>query len=99
MTENELVEKIARAICAADDMTDPNDLLFFDPATGEEYAAWTAYEEEAREALSVIREALREPTPEMRKAGADQMPVCFDEGGAVSDVYRAMIAASPIGEK
>ena len=55
--------------------------------------------EDARAALSVIREALSEPTLEMLLA-MKTWPNTNDvhDIGDIRDAYRAMIAASPLGE-
>ena len=88
MTEQELVEKVAIAISGAPFPT-------------------TRSLNKARAALSVIREALREPTPAMLGAAwnADELHckdcgiLSLDQFACGYDHWKAMIAASPIGEK
>ena len=98
MTEHELVEKMARAIY---------DILEGSVANQDytrQLRQWERAQDMARAALSVIREALKEPSEEIADAIVEAAQI-YDEWGVdkfvanPKDVYRAMIAASPIGEK
>lgn len=50
-------------------------------------------EDAARAALAVVREKMREPTPEMIEAGT----VAGKHGASYTQLWRRMIAASPLG--
>ena len=89
---NELVEKVARAICAAD------------PECG----AWEGcgsllrrqLRDEARAALRVVREALAEPDEAMQQAGDIGLSFAGVDNSTPDDAvecWLAMLAASPLG--
>lgn len=98
-------EKVARAICESEDGTDPNHIYWSHSAD----MAITAFLQAIDEAGWQL--ARKEPTPEMRHAGHEKMPVEADywqEGGMLhcemrplhkcvqpDGVYRAMLAAQP----
>ena len=73
MTEQELVEKVARAICEEDHKGGDFGMMGID--AWEEPRGREVYIARARAALSVIREALSEPTPAMLGAAwnADEL--------------------------
>ena len=117
MTEQELVEKVARAMWE-DYMIDPHHNGAEMPTWGMLLAGTNrpyAFPEfvnmhrqamsQARAALSVIREALSEPSEAMKENAAlqammtDWQDITEDDRVAITAIYRAMIAASPIGEK
>lgn len=79
-----MIERVARAICAAkgDDPDEPCE----DWMT--EFSGWRGYQESARAAI----EAMRDPTEAMIEAGAMVDNWCQSEGQAAQpDVYRKMI--------
>ena len=94
MTPEELREKVARALfrSAVDDGGHINGFL---PYNQQPEATQRHYECLADAAISVVRGAMREPTPEMVAA-------CLDRDGSDDDLYvqiwRAMLAASPLRE-
>ena len=88
MTPDELVEKVARAILAYDEAN--HDMLSV--SVHPEGRAT----EFAQAAIAAIREALAEPTPEMREAGCD----AWRNGrGEYVEIWQAILAASPLGER
>ena len=98
MTEQELVEKACRGFLAAIDahvyVGDRNDLesVIIDGRVNVDACM--------RAALSVIRGALSEPTEEMLTAAIyAEGPMRPTVGEALAAKWKAMIAASPIGEK
>jgi hypothetical protein len=104
MTEQELVEKAARAFFEKMFERTPAPATFdaimaADRLIGSENEFMAGM----RAALSVIRKALSEPSEAMQNALIDAVK----DGIAINDdvhrtarhAYRAMIAASPIGEK
>jgi hypothetical protein len=86
MTPAELREKVARAIESADQTLRP-------------LPEWRLAMADA--ALAVVREAMREPTPEMLKAAHREEDLCaiHNYGGSprVEDTWAIMLAASPLG--
>ena len=91
MTADELVEKVARAICVAD------------PDCGEWETAdrllRRALREEARAAIRAVHEAMREPSLTMAITGAPHTNVAVGSGiPEASGTWRAMLAAHPIAE-
>lgn len=82
-----MIEKVARALCAADN-DDPDGLasdIVHRPPHGNKFVdvpAWTKRTKEARAAI----EAMKEPTPQMTKAG-------YDHSGSSEpvDLWRAMV--------
>ena len=119
MTEQKLVEKVARAMWE-DYMIDPQhngaemptwEMLLAGTDRPIEFPEFVNMHRQAmsqaRAALSVIREALIEPTPAMLGAAwnADELHCkdfgirSLDQFACGYDHWKAMIAASPIGEK
>ena len=87
MTKDELREAVAKALC----------LQFY----GTEWDATPEFRQDfsrgmADAALTVVREALREPTRVMIVAAMGYEPVDFSNTGCACD-WRAMLAASPLG--
>lgn len=90
MTPEELREKVARAIGSS--LLDG--ALHFD---------WRVHLEEADAALSVVSEAMREPSEEMMDRGvafALNVKIGSDYGWTpyVRDMFTTMLAASPLAE-
>lgn len=89
MTPEELREKVARAIGSS--LLDG--ALHFD---------WRVHLEEADAALSVVREALREPTPEMLEAVGRRDDQAFAWGNAhgatFEELWAVALAASALRE-
>lgn len=68
MTAESMVEKVARAICAAQGVGPDEPLASFESDIGRrEQPAWQLYRYEARAAI----EAMKYPTPEMLKASGE----------------------------
>lgn len=89
---SEMVERVARAICASEN-EDPDRVNLFRPPTpgcDENTRNWMAYRDQARAAIS----AMREPTEAMKAAGSDQWTDHGSGGCGVcaGQVYEAMIA-------
>lgn len=83
MADQNIIERVARAICRSDG-TDPSVMITID---GIEAPVWTLCANAARAAI----EAMREPTPEMVKAGLR----CGDTGPEPAlSVWRDMIDAA-----
>jgi hypothetical protein len=87
-----LVEKVARAM--------------FEAATGSGYAPFEdqppdtqgRFQAQARAALAAVREALREPTPEMKQSGTNALAGWVAPTMHAAEAWRAMLAASPLME-
>lgn len=98
MSEMDMVERVARALCSADGR-DPDELhcgsLIWE-AHSEGFLEFPDYEAMAHAAIG----AMREPTPEMIEAGLS-CPIVNYDGNDPKQVWEAMIAAalSPSGEK
>jgi hypothetical protein len=102
MTEDELIEKMARAMCDTwgylwdgepnDEQTAPETCVDIVPGK-------SLYREAARAALAAIREALQEPTDAMIDAGDAAL---FNAGDGdlpasyIGPVWKAMLSASPL---
>lgn len=103
MTADELVEKVARTMCAAmQPMTDPDKLQPMPRGMSGMRPHWRLYEAGARAAIRAVHEAMREPSEEMLKAGHHEQDQCaiHNYGGSptVEDVWAVMLAAHPIAE-
>lgn len=99
MTPEELREKVARALfrSAVDDGGHINGFL---PYNQQPEATQRHYECLADAAISVVREAMREPSDAMERAAAMDI-YRHQDGLAWEDAatcYRAMLAASPLRE-
>jgi hypothetical protein len=100
MTPEELMEKVAREMREdwRDRMavTDRAETLPWDDIEAEERADCIAM---ARAAVRVVRDALREPDGMMMAAGEEADADCegLDSGKACLVLWRAMLAASPLG--
>lgn len=101
LTHKQLVEKVARALCAVDyvDPDAPGEMK------GEQYSPWwreAGYAAYAEAAIATIRDALKEPTEAMYRPGHEAM---FSEPyDASTDVmigagWDAMLLASPLYEE
>lgn len=78
-----LVEKVARGICAAIHGTEEH---------------WDGFLLDARAALRVVAEALREPTVKMQNRGNAAMGGWVAPAMHSAEAWRAMLAAHPISE-
>lgn len=89
MTHDELREKLARALAITAGYYYDDGSLVFEP-----------YLADASTALSVIYEALREPTMEMmfHFAGIEETVLSHAKRHAERAAYRAMLDASPLKE-
>lgn len=101
MTHDELVEKVARAICEAEGLN-PDEICFDGtPSRPKEEPMWRAggYDAGARAAVAAVYEALKEPTTAQHHAARDWSakkygkPIGFD---ASKGCWPAMLAASPL---
>lgn len=95
MTHNDLIERVARAICA-DTCGGCN------PEGREKITCQDGWKEcisSAKAALAEVYAALREPTPEMMYAGNIPMGCrrdCYLGVHKAASAYRAMLQASPL---
>lgn len=99
LTYDQLIEKVARAMCAHHD-ADPDEITYqWGSGKGPDYQGprWVTYEGIARAAIATIAEAIKEQTEAMMEAvdcGGDKKD--WLSGRAWKSGYRSMHAASPL---
>lgn len=106
MTHAELVEKVARAIWGDDYNTMKLEALAYarEPNGASAYREVLEMRRTAQAAIAAIREALMEPTEAMIRDGVSYR-LSTSIGGDnhwpedTKALFRAMLAASPLGEK
>jgi hypothetical protein len=84
MTPDDLVERVARAMCAP---FDPDEMMWI----GRYIKRWETHRDQGRAAIAEIRAALDEPNEAML-AAARRINHATD-----AEIWRAMLAASPLG--
>lgn len=88
LTHEELVEKVARALCVAEGHNP-------DETYGrEEYRKWRLFKHSAEAAISTIFEALKEPTEAMIDAGAQRLVRCGEEPSVWPGSYDSLDVAA-----